>query len=128
MNIRKGAPASAKVDEDLIPTQFNGIALHPVGRLLHHFAGCDVVLPAVPRTTYHRAVELPFAERPAVMQAYTIDCKQLTINVGYGYGLPADRDLADLARGDFVDFGCALECHSSALLQTEGEEYSATEK
>ncbi|HEV2182336.1 MAG TPA: hypothetical protein VGR39_01530, partial [Candidatus Acidoferrales bacterium] len=69
---------SASVDEDLVASQFDGIALNTVGRLLGKLAGCDVVLPAVPRTTYQRAVEFAFTERTTVMQAYAIDCKQLT--------------------------------------------------
>ena len=102
---------SASVDEDLVAAQLDRIALNTVGRLLGKLAGCDVVLPAVPRTTYQRAVEFAFTERTTVMQAYTIDCKQLTINVGYGNGLPADRDLTDLAWRDFVEFGYTLKSH-----------------
>jgi hypothetical protein len=74
-NLPECALASANVDEDFIATQFNRVALDTIRGLLQHLAGCDVVLPAVPRTTYHGAVELTFAERPAVVQAYTIDCK-----------------------------------------------------
>ncbi|HEV2314833.1 MAG TPA: hypothetical protein VGR94_05970 [Candidatus Acidoferrales bacterium] len=106
---------SANVDEDFVAAQLDRIALDTVGRLLGEFAGGDVVLPAVPGTSYDRTVELTFTERATVMQAYTIDCKQLTVNVGYGNGLPADRNLADLAWWDFVDFTCALECHWFAL-------------
>lgn len=122
---------SANVDEDFVAAQLDRIALDTVGRLQGELAGGDVVLPSVPGTAYHRTIELTFAERPAVMQTYTIDCKQLTVNVGYGNGLPTDRDLADLAWRDFVEFTCALECHwfrypspQMSEIYRQGREYS----
>jgi len=68
-------PASANVDEDFVAAQFDRVALDAARRLLRQFAGCDVVLPAVPWTTYHRAVKLTITQRPTVMQTYTTDCK-----------------------------------------------------
>jgi hypothetical protein len=114
--VRKGngavpSPSLTDVYKDLISPQFNSIALHSIGRLLRQPAGGDVILPAVPRAGNGIALELAFTQWPSVMEAYAIDCKELTVNIGYGNGNSVHTEFSDLARRNVVSFRRALKWH-----------------
>ena len=105
---------SGYVDENVSISQFDGVAIDTGIRLLGELAGGYVILPTVPRACHQRADQVTFAQRAAMMQAYTIDCKQLTFDIGYGNRFASDLEFADLPRQNLFLFGGALERHGKA--------------
>lgn len=105
---------SAYVDENVAVAQFNGVTIDARIWLLGQLARSYIILPAVPRASHELAVQVTFAERAAVVQAYTIDCKQLTVDIGDSYRLAGHLKLANLSLRNFVLLRGAFESQREA--------------
>src|SRR5487761_299638 len=110
-NAQPAERVSPNVNKNLFAAHLDSVALDAVSRLLGQLAGRYVVLPAMPRATHQRAVEVTLTERPSMVQAYTIDGKELAVNIGKRDGFPDDIQFADLPSRNFVDFGRTFKCH-----------------
>jgi len=105
---------------DVVASNLNGIALHTHRRISGQLPGSHVVFPTVPRTYDYLTFQLTFAQRPASMQAYVIDCKQFTFHVGQRDVLPVYIELADRSRRYFVLLSCPQESHRAILSKFVG--------
>jgi len=72
----------ADFDENIIPFNFNGIALDAHRRIHRRLARRNVVSPTVPWTCNDLAVQLAFAEWAAAVQADVVDGEEFAVNVG----------------------------------------------
>jgi hypothetical protein len=68
--------------EDIISADFDCIAVDADGRVGRQLSVRHIVFPTVPGTYNDLAFELALAQRTAPVQAYIIDCKELTCDVG----------------------------------------------
>ena len=92
----------AHIYEDVVAANFDGIARNP-----HRRIGCkpsvrNIVFPAVPGTYDDLPLKFAFAERTASVQAYIIDCKQFTRNIGERDILAIQLKFADCAGRNLV--------------------------
>src|SRR5690242_6573483 len=106
---------SDDVNEDFVAPHFRGIAGYPHCWVLYNLAGSDVVLPAMPGTGHHLAVELSLAERASAMHAYIADGVELPLYIGERHRFALYLKLVDGARGDFGGFGGAHKWHTDSF-------------
>ena len=102
----------AHVDENVAAAQLDRIAFHASVGLLSELASREVILPAMPGATYNGAFKITFAQRASVMEAYTIDSKQFTVDVGDGDSFAGYVKFADLTRRYLLLSCCALKRHA----------------
>jgi hypothetical protein len=114
----------AQVDVNLVIAKLDRVTVNAAGRFLNQLAGGYIVLPAMPRATDNWAFQVALAERPAVMKAYAIDGKELTVNISDGDRFAVHLELADLPCGDLFPPRCPLEGHSVSYLPKSAQEYS----
>lgn len=97
--------------EDIFAANFDRVAVNSDCGVGGQFTVRNVVFPTVPRTYDNLAFHFAFAERPTAMQAYIIDCKEFTFDVGYSNVLAVQLKFANRAGRDFVLFRCPQKSH-----------------
>ena len=103
------------VHKYVVATNLYRVTIHAYSRALHHFAGGNVVLPGMPRTSNDGAFELAFTEWAALVCAYAIDSMELTGDIGDRDRLPGDLKLVDFP-GRNVVLSCGThKSHASPL-------------
>src|SRR5713101_512933 len=106
---------SANINENVVAAHLDRVGFDANGRICRQLAGGDVVLPAVPGAGDDLAFEVALAKRAAAMEAYIIDYKQLTANIGKGDCLAVELKFADCPRRDLVLLCGAHKSHSLFL-------------
>jgi hypothetical protein len=107
--------ASGDVNENLVASNFRGIASHPHSRVLYNLAASDVVLPAMPGTCDHLLVELTLTKWPASVHAYVADGIEFSIDIGERYWLASNLKLVDCTSRHFGGLGGADKWHDGSF-------------
>src|SRR5690348_4076751 len=109
------AVSSTYIDEDLVVAYFHGIAVYSDGRVLPYFAGPHIILPAMPRARYYRALQRTISQRPSSVKTNVIDGMELPIYVRHRNRLPLHLKLSNRPRRHIRDLGSPHKPHSSLL-------------
>lgn len=107
----------ADIHEDIAPADFDWVRFYPNPKICFQSAAGNVVLPAVPWTSDSIPGELPLPQRSSSMEAYIVDCKQLTVYIRKSDGLAVKLELSDHPRGNFVGFRSSYKGHSGPPLK-----------
>ena len=103
--------------EDILATNFDSVTVDSHGRISGQLAVGHIVFPAVPRTYDDLAFHFAFAQRAAPVQAYVIDCKELTFDVGYCDVFAVQLEFANRAGRDFVFLSLSAKMPSNGVLR-----------
>jgi hypothetical protein len=97
--------------ENLVASEFYGIADDSNRRVLDVTSIGDVELPAMPGASDDGTFQVTLAEGTALMQAGVIDRVDLSGNVGKSHSRIFDLELLDGAGTQVANFCDADECH-----------------
>jgi len=102
-----------KAYKDFLAANFNCVATYSGIGILHRFSRCHIELPAMPRASDHLALQLPFSQRAAAVQAGAADRVHCPRDVGQCDCLPLHLHFLDRPRRNFSKCCCPLKSHSS---------------
>jgi hypothetical protein len=102
-----------KAYKDFLAANFNRVATYPGIGILHRFSRCHIELPTMPRASHHLALQLPFSQRTASVQAGAADRVHCPGDVGQCDCLSLHLHFLDRPRRNFSKCCCPLKSHSS---------------
>jgi hypothetical protein len=114
-------PLSADVYEHIVTPNFDRIAGGGHCGIGQELAVGNVKLPSVPGASHHLTIQVAFAQRAALMQAYVVDCKEFACHIGEGDAFFADLKFLDGSYRHIIPAGRADECHFSPLFGAVNE-------
>ena len=107
--------ASGKVYEDFLAANFNRVATDSSVGILHGLSRCHIKLPAMPRTSHHLTLKLPFPQRPASVQTGAADGIDCSRHICQRYCLPSYLHFLDGPSRNFSKLCRPVKRHSSPV-------------